>query len=73
MKSDKFLDKVLVSIALFLLLFVITMIVVFCIKGSIPDTLVISVFGATVGEVSVTGWIKTTKEKREEERKQKNE
>lgn len=64
-KSDKFLDKVLIAIALFLLLFIITMIVIFCIKDSVPDTLIISVFGATTGEVSVCGWIKTVKERKE--------
>lgn len=66
MKTDKFLDKVLKWLALFLLLFVICMIVTFYIVGSVPDTLIISVFGACTGEVSVCGWIKTVKEKREE-------
>ena len=64
MKRNKFLDKVLIVIALFLLVFIITMIVIFCIKDSVPDTLIISVFGACTGEVSVCGWIKTIKEKK---------
>lgn len=63
----KFMDKVLIAIALFLLVFIITMIVIFCYKDNVPDTLILSVFGACTGEVSICGWIKTVKEKKDEE------
>ncbi len=49
-KSDRFLDRVLIALAIFDLLFVVAMIVIFCIYQSVPDTLIISVFGATFGE-----------------------
>jgi len=65
-KINKFLDKVLIAVALFLLLFIITMIVTFYIKDAVPDTLILSVFGACTGEVSICGWIKTVKEKKNE-------
>ena len=55
--------KVLFLVGLILSLFTITMIVIFLIKGSIPDTLVTCVFAACTGEFSVLGWIKITKEK----------
>ena len=59
----KFLDKVLIILAVFLLIFVVTMIVIFCVKDNVPDTLIISVFGACTGEVSICGLIKSIKEK----------
>lgn len=61
MKNKKFLDRVLVIMALFLFAFTVAMIIIFCVKDSIPDTLIISVFGACTGEVSICGWIKTIK------------
>lgn len=66
MKNKKFLDRVLVILALFLFAFTVSMIIIFCVKDSIPDTLIISVFGACTGEVSICGWIKAIKEKSNE-------
>ena len=64
------MDKILVIVGVVLLLFTITMIVVFLICGSIPDTLCTCVFTALGGECGVMGWIKTAKEKyREKEDK----
>ena len=40
------MDKILVFMGVFLLLFVVTMIVLFTIFQSVPDTLIVSVFGA---------------------------
>ena len=57
------MDIILVIVGIVLLLFTITMIVVFLIYGSIPDTLCTCVFAALGGECGVMGWIKTAKEK----------
>lgn len=57
------MNKILLLIAIFLLLFTVTMIVVFIKTGAIPDTLVTCVFAACTGEVSVCGWIRNTKNK----------
>lgn len=61
MKSFKFLDAVLVCIALFLLAFIVTNEIIFCITGSIPDTLVDKVLDASLIECVVTGLITMTK------------
>lgn len=55
--------KIVYIVGAFLLIFVITMIIVFCVVGDIPDTLVTCVFAACTGEFGILGWIKTTKEK----------
>ena len=44
------LDKTLLFIAILDTLFVVAMIVVFCLYQSVPDSLVVAVFGATFGE-----------------------
>ena len=55
------LDKILLSCAVFILLFTITNIILFCIFQSTPDTLVECVFGLFSGETVITffiWWIK---------------
>jgi cytochrome c biogenesis protein CcdA len=55
------IDKILVFLAGFFISFTISMIVIFCIFQSIPDTLVQSVFGVLGGEIILTfaiWWIK---------------
>ena len=55
------LDKILLFVAIFILLFTITMIVIFCLFQSTPDTLIESVFGLVSGEAFITfviWWIK---------------
>lgn len=42
----KTLDKILLILGVFIALFIITMIVIFCIYQSIPDTLVVAVLGS---------------------------
>ncbi len=59
----KTMDKVLIFIAFFLLVFIATMVYVYLKTGGIPDTLVASVFTICGGEFGVMGWIKTTKDK----------
>ena len=51
------LDKILLTIAIFILLFTITMIVIFCLFQSTPDTLVECVFGLAGNEAIVTAII----------------
>ena len=67
MKKNKgTMDVVLTVMAVFLLVFVIAMLVIYCLTGGIPDTLCTCVFAACTGEVSIMGWIKTTKERHKE-------
>lgn len=56
-KSNRFLDKVLISVAVFDLIFVIAMVIVFCIFQSVPDTLIMAVFGATFGECGCCAYV----------------
>lgn len=66
------IDKILLVCASVLLAFTITMIVIFCLFQSVPDTLIQCVFGALAGEGMITfaiWWIKKrSKEKRGEEK-----
>lgn len=39
-------DIILVALGVFLALFIVTMIVIFCVKDSVPDTLIQMVLGA---------------------------
>lgn len=57
------MDVVLVIIAVFLLLFVSIMLILYYVTGAIPDTLCTCVFAICGGECGVMGWIKTTKER----------
>ena len=57
------IDKILLILFIGLVIFVVKMIQLFEAYGMVPDTLITCVFAAIVGEVSITGWIKTTKER----------
>jgi hypothetical protein len=67
MKNDKqklgTMDLILLVIGIFLALFTTAMIVIHCITGSTPDTLITCVFGICGFEGGVMGWIKTSKNK----------
>ena len=67
MKNDKqkfgTMDLILLVIGIFLALFTTAMIVIHCITGSTPDTLITCVFGICGIEGGVMGWIKTSKNK----------
>lgn len=67
----KTMDKILIVIGVFLFLFTAAMIVIFCVSGSVPDTLITCVFAATGGECGIMGWIKTAKDKNQERKWQK--
>lgn len=62
-RSRKVMDLVLVIIALIVVAFTVTMIIVYVKTGGVPDTLIGCVFAACTGELGVMGWIKNTKEK----------
>lgn len=55
--SDKFIDKVLITVALFDLAFVVCMIVLFCLFQAVPDTLIVGVLGATFGECGCCAYV----------------
>lgn len=66
MKKLGTLDKIILIIGIVWLLMIPTMIVIFLIKGAIPDTLVQCVMGSSSIELIVAAWIKTTKVKKGE-------
>ena len=59
----KTLDLVLIIIGAFLGLFIITMVVLFCIYQQIPDTLVTCVLGSSSLELFFSAWITVVKKK----------
>lgn len=61
----KALDKTLIFIAILDTLFVIAMIIIFCIYQSVPDSLIIAVFAATFGECGCCSYIWKIKKSRE--------
>lgn len=44
-KKMKTRNKILIIVSIFLLVFIIAMTVIFCVKGSVPDTLIDKVLG----------------------------
>ena len=59
-KRRKTRNVVLLSLGIFLLAFIVAMIVIFCVKGSVPDTLIQYVLGAGGVEAVVLAGIKIT-------------
>ena len=51
------LDKILIGCALFLAIFTIIMVVIFCVFQSVPDTLITAVFGCLGSETLLTFFI----------------
>lgn len=66
--KDDFIKKVLIAMFIFLSIFTLAMIVIFLTTGNTPDTLIVAVFGACMGEYSICGLIKNAKEKEKTER-----
>lgn len=56
-------DKVLIVIAIILISFTITNLVIFTKMGMVPDTLITVVFSAALGEFGFLAWIRNTKQK----------
>lgn len=61
------MDFILLIVFLCLTVFTIAMIALFTVYGSVPDTLITCVF-ATLRARQALGWIKTTKEKKQDRR-----
>lgn len=60
-KERKTSNIVLAFLGLFLFAFIVTMIVIFCVKGSVPDTLIQYTMGAGGVEALVLAGIKVSK------------
>lgn len=63
----KTLNKILIIIGIFLALFIITMIILFCIYQNIPDTLVVGVLGSGGTECILCAIIEIVKHKYKKE------
>ena len=46
-KRMKTRNKILIIVSIFLLVFIIAMIIIFCVKGTVPDTLIEKVLGVS--------------------------
>lgn len=60
-KERETADRVLIILGLFLLVFIVTMTVIFCVKGSTPDVLIQCVLGGSGLEALVLAAIKISK------------
>lgn len=60
------MDIILIIVGTSLLFFTVAMIQIFKDYGAVPDTLVTCVFAALGGECGIMGWIKTSKDRRQE-------
>lgn len=54
-------NKILLILGLFLLAFIVTMTVIFCVKGAVPDTLIQYTLGAGGVEALLLAGIKVSK------------
>ena len=70
-KKVRTMDVILVVIAVALVVFTVEMIILFRETGTVPDTLIACVFAALGGECGAMAWIKTTKERIQERKWQK--
>ena len=60
-KKMKTLTAVLLAVGIFDVLFIVAMTVIFCVVGSVPDTLIQCVLGASGVEAFVSAAIQITK------------
>ena len=67
------IDKILISCAIAVIVFTITMIVIFCIFQSVPDTLIENFFNLFTGEIVLTFCIWWIKKKYSKEKEKKDE
>lgn len=67
-KTKHTMDIILAILGIALAVFTVTMIFVFCVHESTPDSLIGCVFAAVTGECGIMGWIKNTKERQETRR-----
>ena len=54
---------VLIVVCVMLIAFTVANLIIFNHIGSCPDTLIVSVFSAGLGELGILGWIRNTKSK----------
>lgn len=66
--KDDFMKKIIIAMFIFLIIFTIAIMVEFYYTGSTPDSLIIAVFGACMGEYSICGMLKRGKEREKTER-----
>lgn len=59
----KFSKLVVIGLFALLIVFTVKMIMVYEATGGVPDSLIVAVFGAGIGEFSVLGMIKKAEEK----------
>ena len=60
---DSFMNKCVIFLFVFLLIFTITMIVLYCVFQSVPDALIAAVYGFCGGECGFLALIKNCKTK----------
>lgn len=65
------LNLILILVGAFFVWFNWQMIVTFRMYGNIPETYACAVVAATIGECGICGWIRTTKDRRQERRWEK--
>ena len=71
--KDDFLKKIIIALGVFLLTFTVAILIVFIATGGAePSTLIACVFAACLGECSICGLIKTSKEKNKKEEEKIN-
>lgn len=51
-------DIILIAMGITLVIFIITMIIIYCFFQSVPDTLIVSVFAIFTGECGIMGMLK---------------
>ena len=64
-RNKKFSKVIIVSLLVAVALFTATMIVIFCFKDSVPDSLVAAFFAFCGGEAGILGFIKRGETKNE--------
>lgn len=60
------MDLILIIVGVALLVFTVTMIILYLLTGGIPDTLCTCFFSVLGGECGAMAWIKTAKEKKQQ-------
>ena len=63
MKKNQTSKKVLLTICIFLIVFTGVCLWLFYERSAVPDSLIVAVFSAALGELGVLSWIRTTKQK----------
>ena len=66
------IDKILLSCAIAVIVFTITMIVIFCVFQSVPDTLIDNFFNLFTGEAVITFLIWWVKKRGQQDEKRHN-